>query len=261
MDGFYDKQYNMNSYDQSSNIEPGATFGEYISTNANIGMQDNQPSENFGELGYLDSYKNNSVIKLSPVTIGAYPTSSSFSKYELNENEAISSTSNYDTYTNANTFQDTYINANLYDNNGNYTNMEPILSSLPQAYDGYDSTTSNNIDYQMDSNIIGNDFPIVSNNNIILSDNLQSAGSDRQYNELFKSQELVSSQNEEKDPYLSDYRNDTVNENYDEGQYVNTYQHDDNSMNWSYIPSSNNNTYESQNLNVDSNEQIQLYKL
>jgi hypothetical protein len=134
------------------------------------------------------------------VTIGAYPTSSSFSKNELNENEAISSTSNYDAYSNVNTFQDTDINANSYDNNGNYTNMEPILSSLPQAYNGYDSTTSNNIDYQMDSNIIGNDFPIVSNNNIILSDNLQSGGSDGQYKELFNSQKLFSSQNEEKDP-------------------------------------------------------------
>jgi hypothetical protein len=101
----------------------------------------------------------------------------------------------------------------------------------------------------------------VSNNNIILSDNLQSTGSDRQYNELFNSQELVSSQYEEKDPFLSDYRNDTGNNNYDEGQYVNSYQTDDNSKNWSYIPSSNNNAYESQNLNIDSNEQNPLYNL
>jgi hypothetical protein len=184
MDGIYNQQYNISSYDQSSNTEPGTTFGEYLSTDPNLGTIDNQTFENYGELGNLDSYKNNAVIKLSPVTIGAYPTSSSFSNNDLNGIEPISSTSNYDDYTNANTFQDTdiNINTNTYDNNGTYTNLEPTVSTLYNEYDS--TTTTNNIDYQMDSNINGNDFPIVSNNNIISSGNFQWSGSDGQYNEL-----------------------------------------------------------------------------
>jgi hypothetical protein len=277
MDGIYNQQYNISSYDQSSNTEPGTTFGEYLSTDPNLGTIDNQTFENYGELGNLDSYKNNAVIKLSPVTIGAYPTSSSFSNNDLNGIEPISSTSNYDDYTNANTFQDTdiNINTNTYDNNGTYTNLEPTVSTLYNEYDS--TTTTNNIDYQMDSNINGNDFPIVSNNNIISSDNFQWSGSDGQYNELFNGQELVSSQNEENNDYLSNYRNGiTITNNLDEnfnnytlgsndnnyeGQYVDSYQQDYNSKTWTDIPSSNNNAYESQNFNIDSNEQIPLYNL
>ena len=253
MDGIYDQQYNINSYDQSTNVEPGATFGEYISTTANIGTTDNQTFEQFGEYGNLDSYKNNAVTKLAPVTIGAYPTSS-FSNYDLNGNEPISSTSNYDENTNVNTFQDINTNTNLNsydnDNNGTYTNMEPTINTLPPLYEGNDSTTTNNIDYQMDSNINGNYIPTVSNDNIISSDNLQSAGSDRQYNELFNSQELVSSQNEENNAYLPSYQNDTA-----------SYQPDYNSKNWEDIPSTHDNAYEFQNLNIESNEQIPLYNL
>ena len=250
MDGIYDQQYNMGSYDQSTNVEPGATFGEYISTSPNLGTTDNQTYENFGEFGNFDSYKNNVVTKLAPVTIGAYPTSTTFPNYYLNGIEPISSTTNYDDYTNVNTFQDINTNSNSYDNNGTYTNMDPIISNLPSLNDGFDSTTSNNIDYKMDSNINGNYFPIVSNDNIISSDNLQYAGSDGQYNELFNTQELVSSQNEGNDAYLSSYKNDTA-----------SYQPDYNSSTWTDIPSTNDNAYETQNLNIDSNEQIPLYNL
>ena len=250
MDGIYDQQYNMGSYDQSTNVEPGATFGEYISTSPNLGTTDNQTYENFGEFGNFDSYKNNVVTKLAPVTIGAYPTSTTFPNYDLNGIEPISSTTNYDDYTNVNTFQDINTNSNSYDNNGTYTNMDPIISNLPSLNDGFDSTTSNNIDYKMDSNINGNYFPIVSNDNIISSDNLQYAGSDGQYNELFNTQELVSSQNEGNDAYLSSYKNDTA-----------SYQPDYNSSTWTDIPSTNDNAYETQNLNIDSNEQIPLYNL
>ena len=250
MDGIYDQQYNMGSYDQSTNVEPGATFGEYISTSLNLGTTDNQNYENFGEFGNFDSYKNNVVTKLAPVTIGAYFTSTTFPNYDLNGIEPISSTTNYDDYTNVNTFQDINTNSNSYDNNGTYTNMDPIISNLPSLNDGFDSTTSNNIDYKIDSNINGNYFPIVSNDNIISSDNLQYAGSDGQYNELFNTQELVSSQNEGNDAYLSSYKNDTA-----------SYQPDYNSSTWTDIPSTNDNAYETQNLNIDSNEQIPLYNL
>ena len=266
MDGFYDQKYNMSSDDQSSYIEPGATFGEYVSTN-----------ESLGELGNLDSYKNNVVTKLSPVTIGAYPTSSSFCNFDFNGIESTSSTSNYNDSANVNTFQDLDLNTNSYENNGTYINMEPTASILPQVYNGYDTTTSNNIDYQMGSNINGNDFPIVSDYNTISSDNIQSAGSDSQYNELFNSKELGSSQNYDNEAYLSSYRNNIPNlnileedfknstldsnNNYDEGQYVISYQPDYNSKNWSDIGTTNDNVYESQNFNTDSNEQIPLYNL